>query len=173
MPSLKDVELDKLVNIPESFSPDCKWILGESPEIQNYFVSAGMKTIGVSAAGGIGRSLADMITKGFPNIDLYNLDISRFLGLHSNRKFLKNRGQEVPGLMCRIQYPLDEFQTGRNLRMSPMFSVLKENGAIFGQTMGYERPTYFNLKDRMGEFPFIFLCFIYNTRVKLMSLHLY
>lgn len=165
VPLLKDAELDKLVNIPESFSPDCKWILGESPEIQNYFVSAGMKTIGVSAAGGIGRSLADMITKGFPNIDLYTLDISRFLGLHSNRKFLKNRGQEVPGLMCKIPYPLDEFQTGRNLRMSPLFPVLKENGAIFGNTMGYERPTYFNLKDRMGEFFFFFI--FYRILMKL------
>lgn len=42
VPAFKDAELIKLSNIPEIFSPDARWILGESPEIQNYFVAAGM-----------------------------------------------------------------------------------------------------------------------------------
>jgi pyruvate dehydrogenase phosphatase regulatory subunit len=56
--------LSRVYNCPEAFSPDCKWILGESPEIQNYFVVAGMKTVGIAAAGGAGRAIADIITQG-------------------------------------------------------------------------------------------------------------
>lgn len=42
-----------------------------------------------------------------------------------------------------LQYPNNEFKTGRNLRMSPIYPKLKEAGAVFEQVMGYERPTWF------------------------------
>lgn len=45
IPTLSDVVLERLCNCPEAFSPDCKWIVGESPEIRNYYVAAGMKTV--------------------------------------------------------------------------------------------------------------------------------
>lgn len=79
------------------------------------------------------------------------MDISRFLGLHNNRKFLRDRVKEVPGLHYCINYPFSEYQTGRNLRMSPIYPVLKEAGAVFGQLMGYERPNYFDKKDYLDE----------------------
>ena len=150
VPQFKDAIVGRLSNGPEAFSPDCKWIVGESPEIQNYYVSAGMKTIGASASGGIGRAIADKIVKGYSNLDLHMLDITRFLGLHNNRKFLKDRCREVPGLKYKIDYPFDEFKTGRNLRMSPIYPSLKEAGAVFGQSMGYERPTYYDDRDKLG-----------------------
>ncbi|KAJ8922391.1 hypothetical protein NQ315_004336 [Exocentrus adspersus] len=75
---------------------------------------------------------------------MYELEVSRFLGLHNNRKFLRDRVKEVPGLHYGLIYPFHEFQTGRNLRMSPVYPKLKEAGAVFGQVMGYERPTWFD-----------------------------
>ena len=69
VPSLKNAILEKLCNVAEAFSPDCKWILGESPEIQNYLVAAGMKTVGISASGGVGRAIADIITQGISQIN--------------------------------------------------------------------------------------------------------
>ncbi|XP_021921510.1 pyruvate dehydrogenase phosphatase regulatory subunit, mitochondrial isoform X2 [Zootermopsis nevadensis] len=144
VPSLGDAVLERLCNGPEAFSPDCKWIVGEAPEIQNYYVAAGMKTIGISAAGGVGRATAELIVNGSSSYDMYELDISRFLGLHNNRKFLRDRVREVPGLHYAIIYPFHEFQTGRNLRMSPIYPKLREAGAVFGQVMGYERPTWFD-----------------------------
>lgn len=156
VPSFKDAQLERLSNALVAFSPDCKWILGEAAEIQNYYVSAGMKTMGVAAAGGIGRALADLMVKGHTFVDLHILDITRFLGLHSNIKFLKDRCKEVPGKHFQIKYPFDEFETGRNLRMSPIYPALKEAGAVFGQTMGYERPNYFDPNDKLGNFLFVF-----------------
>lgn len=66
-------------------------------QIQNYYVAAGMKTIGISAAGGVGRATAELIVNGSSSYDMYELDVSRFLGLHNNRKFLRDRVREVPG----------------------------------------------------------------------------
>lgn len=56
-----------------------------------------MKTVGISAAGGVGKAIADIITKGYSTLDLNEIDISRFLALHNNRKFLRDRVREVPG----------------------------------------------------------------------------
>lgn len=143
IPSLGNTILDKLCNGPEAFSPDCKWIVGEAPEIRNYLVAAGMKTIGISAAGGVGQATAELIVNGETSFDMYELEISRFLGLHNNRKFLRERVTEIPGLHYGINYPLLELKTGRKLRMSPVYPKLREAGAIFGQVMGYERPAWF------------------------------
>ncbi|XP_068972081.1 pyruvate dehydrogenase phosphatase regulatory subunit, mitochondrial [Bombus flavifrons] len=145
IPSLGNAILEKLCNGPEAFSPDCKWIVGEAPEIRNYYIAAGMKTVGISAAGGVGRATAELIVNGSTSLDMYELDVSRFLGLHNNRKFLRDRVKEVPGMHYALQYPHHEFKTGRNLRMSPIYPKLRAAGAIFGQVMGYERPSWFQL----------------------------
>ncbi|XP_018566910.1 pyruvate dehydrogenase phosphatase regulatory subunit, mitochondrial [Anoplophora glabripennis] len=144
VPSLKGAILDRLCNGPEAFSPDCKWIVGEAAEIRNYLVAAGMKTVGIAAAGGVGKATAEMIVNGETLFDMYELEVSRFLGLHNNRKFLRDRVTEVPGLHYGLTYPFHEFQTSRNLRMSPVYPKLREAGAVFGQVMGYERPTWFD-----------------------------
>lgn len=113
-------------------------------QIRNYFVAAGMKTVGISAAGGAGKAIADIIIHGYSKFDIYELDTSRFLPLHNNAKFLRDRIGEVPGMHYSIPYPFHEFKKGRNIRMSPIYPVLKSRGAMFGQTMCYERPNYFD-----------------------------
>ncbi|KAG8237170.1 hypothetical protein J437_LFUL017290 [Ladona fulva] len=70
-----------------------------SAKIQNYFVAAGMKTVGIAAAGGVGKATAEWIVNGAIENDMYELDIRRFLGLHNNRKFLRDRVKEVPVFM--------------------------------------------------------------------------
>ncbi|CAB3226428.1 unnamed protein product [Arctia plantaginis] len=143
VPSLNQMVLHKLCNGLEAFSPDCKWIVGEAPEIFNYHVAAGMKTVGISAAGGVGEATADEIIDGYTKYDMYELGVNRFLGLHNNKRFLRDRVKEVPGVHYGLPYPFHEFETGRNLRLSPIYPTLRDNGAVFGQVMGYERPTWF------------------------------
>ena len=55
---------------PESFTPDLAPIVGESPELKNYFVAAGLNSIGILSAGGLGRILAHWILKGSPDVDV-------------------------------------------------------------------------------------------------------
>ncbi|XP_012054584.1 PREDICTED: pyruvate dehydrogenase phosphatase regulatory subunit, mitochondrial [Atta cephalotes] len=153
IPSLGNAVLERLCNGPEAFSPDCRWIVGEAPEIRNYYIAAGMKTVGISAAGGVGRATAELIVNGSTSLDMYELDVSRFLGLHNNRKFLRDRVREVPGMHYALQYPHLEFKTGRNLRMSPIYPKLRDAGAVFGQVMGYERPSWFQPDHDYLEFP--------------------
>ena len=57
-----------------------------------------MKSIGVEAAGGVGKVTADWMIDGEPNQDLWDIDVKRFIGLHNNKQFLKERAREIPGL---------------------------------------------------------------------------
>ncbi|XP_049885226.1 pyruvate dehydrogenase phosphatase regulatory subunit, mitochondrial [Pectinophora gossypiella] len=153
VPSLQQATLHKLCNGLEAFSPDCKWIVGEAPEMFNYHVAAGMKTVGISAAGGVAEATADEIVQKYTKHDVYDLHINRFLGLHNNKRFLRDRVKEVPGVHYGLPYPFHEFETGRNLRMSPIYPTLRDNGAVFGQVMGYERPTWFEHVDKSKGTP--------------------
>lgn len=93
--------------------------------------------------GGIGKALCDILIHGYAKIDP-DVEVNRFLGLHNNRKYLKERVKEIHSIHYGIQFPNFEYEKGRKIRMSPIFPVLQENGAVFGQIMGYERPNYFD-----------------------------
>jgi len=146
VPTMKNAILERLSNGAEAFSPDGQWILGQAPELENYYVAAGMRSNGIASAGGVGTVIADWIVKGRPPFDMYGLDIARCLGMHNNKRFLRDRVKEVPGLTFSLNYPHTEFSTGRALRTSPIFPKLQIAGAQFGQVMGYERPMFFKLK---------------------------
>ena len=73
LPLLEDSFLGQLTNGPEAFSPDGQWIIGQSPELQNYYVAAAMRSIGAGAAGGVGEAIANHIVDGRPPFDMYNL----------------------------------------------------------------------------------------------------
>jgi len=146
VPTMKNSILERLSNGAEAFSPDGQWILGQSPSINNYYVAAGMRSNGIASAGGVGTVIADWIVRGRPPFDMYGLDVVRYVGMHNNQRFLRDRVKEVPGLNFSLQYPHTEFNTGRALRTSPIFPKLLAAGAQFGQVMGYERPMFFKLK---------------------------
>lgn len=63
-----------------------------------------MKTVGISAAGGVGLGTAQTIVNGYSQFDMYELDMSRFLGLHNNRKFLRDRVREIPGMYIFLKF---------------------------------------------------------------------
>ncbi|UYV76307.1 PDPR, partial [Cordylochernes scorpioides] len=143
IPSMEEVQVDRLWCRPKGFTPDCKWIIGQAPEVERYFVAAGLMSKGLECAGGVGKLTADWIVNGEVDMDVLNLDIRRFLSQHNNHLFLRDRIREAPGFHYNFHYPFSEFSTGRCLRMSPLYPRLYAKGAYFGQVMGYERPCYF------------------------------
>uniref|UniRef100_UPI00358FDB76 pyruvate dehydrogenase phosphatase regulatory subunit, mitochondrial n=1 Tax=Myxine glutinosa TaxID=7769 RepID=UPI00358FDB76 len=143
MPVLSDVHIRRLVNCPESFSPDMRCILGESPSVRNYFVLAGMNSSGTSLAGGAGRLLAEWIAFGSTSVDVWPMDIRRFSALQGSRTFLRHRVMEVVPLLYERLYHGVEFQTGRRLRTSPLYDRLDSQGARWTEKHAFERPKYF------------------------------
>lgn len=140
-------------NTPDNFTPDGRWILGESAEVTNYYVAVGTNGNSIQGAGGIGKAVAEMMIAGQPTQELFSFSIQRFLALHNNRQFLEQRVKEVVGHHYAIPYPNREYKYGRKLRCSPLFSVLEQRRAVFGTVMAYERALYFDTTHKRGQGP--------------------
>jgi glycine cleavage system aminomethyltransferase T/glycine/D-amino acid oxidase-like deaminating enzyme len=142
-PCLETAEIKMLLNGPESFTPDGNFILGESPELRNYFVCAGFNSAGIANSGGAGRLVAEWIVGGEPSTDLWDVDVRRFGAFTANRKALAARTGETLGLHYAMRWPRQELETARPLRTSPLYDLLAERGAEFGSRNGWERANYF------------------------------
>ena len=143
LPALEQTGIRKFYNGPESFTPDNQFILGESPEVDNFFVAAGFNSVGIASAGGAGRALAEWIVEGAPTTDLSTVDIRRFAPFHGNVQWLHDRVAEVLGLHYAIPWPNRELETARPFRRSPAYDRLVQAGAQFGSKMGWERANVF------------------------------
>ncbi len=142
-PCLETAEIKMLLNGPESFTPDGNFILGEAPELRNYFVCAGFNSSGIANSGGAGRLMAEWIVGGEPSTDLWDVDIRRFGPFTGNRRALAERTAETLGLHYAMRWPRQELETVRPLRTSPLYDLLAVKGAEFGSRNGWERANYF------------------------------
>ena len=146
-PCFETAEIKMLLNGPESFTPDGNFILGEAPELRNYFVCAGFNSAGIANSGGAGRLMAEWIIGGEPSTDLWDVDIRRFGSFTGNRKALSERTGETLGLHYAMRWPRQELETARPLRTSPLYDMLAERGAEFGSKNGWERVNYFRPRE--------------------------
>ncbi len=143
VPALESARVRKLINGPESFTPDGNFIIGEAPEVAGYFVGAGFNAFGIAACGGAGWALAEWIINGEPPYDLWPVDIRRFGGHHRDVRWVRERTLELYGKHYTIAWPHEQHESGRPLRRSPIYQSLRSQGACFGEKLGWERPNWF------------------------------
>jgi sarcosine dehydrogenase len=143
VPALEITGVRELINGPESFTPDGNFILGEAPELNGYFVAAGFNAFGIAAGGGAGKALAEWIVGGEPPYDLWAVDIRRFGPPHQDINWVRTRTEEMYGKHYTMTWPLEEHDSARPVRRSPLYTILKDQGACFGEKLGWERPNWF------------------------------
>ncbi|MBT4888132.1 MAG: sarcosine dehydrogenase, partial [Rhodospirillales bacterium] len=96
-----------------------------------------------AAGGGAGAMMAEWITEGEPSVDLFGLDVRRFGPHHNAKAFLYPRCIEMYGKYYHLHMPNEENQSTRGIRRSPLYDVLKDQGAVMGSKAGWERPNWF------------------------------
>lgn len=143
VPQLAETGVRKFYNGPESFTPDNNYLLGEAPNLRNFFVGAGFNSMGIASAGGAGRALAEWIVEGAPTMDLFAVDIRRFADFNNNPQWLHDRVKETLGLHYAMPWPNLELTSARPFRRSALYDRLAAKGAVFGSKMGWERANYF------------------------------
>ncbi len=143
VPMLSDVGWRSFFCGPESFTPDDQFHVGEAPEVQGYFVAAGLNSVGIQSSGGIGKVCAEWMHHGHSPLDLWGNDIRRMYPFMGTQAFAAERAEESLGLLYERHYPFRQFETGRNARLSPIHQRLTEHNACFGQVAGWERPNWF------------------------------
>ena len=147
VPLLENVGIRKFFAGPESFTPDTNTLLGEVPEIRNFFVCCGFNSIGIGSGGGAGKITAEWMMNGHINEDLFCYDIKRFQKFHSKLKFITERITETLGDLYGMHWPYKQHKTSRGQKFFPYHEELKKAGACFGASSGYERPMWFALNN--------------------------
>ena len=143
IPALEQAGIQKFFCGPESFTPDVRYHLGESTELKNCFVAAGLNSIGLQSAGGVGKVVAEWIRDGHPPLDLWEVDVRRNMPFQINRKYLRARVSESLGLLYATHWPFRQYETARGVRKSALHDRLARAGACFGEAFGWERPNWY------------------------------
>lgn len=143
IPLLKNAGIRHFMNGPESFTPDNRFIVGEAPELKNFFVAAGFNSQGILGSAGVGRALAEWIVEGQPTMDLSEIDIARFQRFQVNRRYLHDRTRESLGLLYAMHWPHRQVETARPVRETPLHSRLVQHNACFGEAAGWERANWY------------------------------
>jgi glycine cleavage system aminomethyltransferase T/glycine/D-amino acid oxidase-like deaminating enzyme len=150
VPELENLEVVRLINGPEAFTPDGEFILGES-DVRGFWVAAGFCAHGLAGAGGMGRLVAEWIVEGVPSLDVWEMDSRRFGRHYASREYTLARTIEVYSTYYDIKYPGQERLAGRPLRLSPTYARLEELGASFGEKSGWERANWFESNAVHGD----------------------
>ncbi|KAM4719186.1 sarcosine dehydrogenase, mitochondrial isoform 2-T2 [Anableps anableps] len=145
VPVLEQTGIKSTVCGPESFTTDHKPLMGEAPEVRGFFLGCGFNSAGMMLGGGCGRELAKWIIHGRPEKDMYGYDIRRFhSSLTDNTRWIRERSHESYAKNYSVVFPFDEPLASRNMRKDPFHEVLTEQGCVFQERHGWERPGWFN-----------------------------
>jgi glycine cleavage system aminomethyltransferase T/glycine/D-amino acid oxidase-like deaminating enzyme len=131
-----------------SMTPDGHPVLGETPEVKGLWSVAASW---IKEGPGIARAVAEWMNGQAPQIDLHEADVARFYAHQRTREHITARAQESFNKMYGIVHPMEQFESQRPTRRSPVFEQEWGLGAIFFETVGWERPYWYEGNDHLLE----------------------
>ncbi len=154
VPITEQIGIRKFFCGPESFTPDLLPIVGEAPELRNFFVAAGLNSIGILTGGGVGRTIAQWIVNGGPDVDITAMNIDRLHPYQANPEYRATRTVESLGLVYATHYPHRPTKTARGARLSPVHDRLAAQRACFRDVSGWEGADWYappGVEPQVGE----------------------
>ncbi len=156
IPAMENAGIKLLFCGPESFTPDHNYLMGEAPNIKNYFVAAGFNSLGILSSGGAGMIMANWIMNGHPPMDVFDADLRRTHAFQRNPKFLKDRVTESLGLGYQYHWPFRQYESARNVKKLVLHDRVAAAGACFGESAGWERPNWYAPKGVEPKYEYSF-----------------
>ncbi|MDA9207635.1 FAD-dependent oxidoreductase [Octadecabacter sp.] len=150
IPSCEDSGLKDDFNGPICYTPDGNPLVGPAPGLRNMWLAEGF-SFGITAAGGTGYYLAQMMVDGEAEIDMASLDPKRY-GDWMTTEFAARKNEECYDHVYILHHPDEERPACRPLRTSPAYDRQAARGAQFGWVNGWERPNYFGPLDAPDNF---------------------
>jgi dimethylglycine dehydrogenase len=150
IPSSETVGLKDDFNGPICYTPDGNPLVGPAPGLRNMWLAEGF-SFGITAAGGTGYYLAQMMVEGEAEIDMASLDPKRY-GNWMTTEYAARKNEECYSHVFVLHHPDEEREACRPLRTSPAYDRQKARGAQFGQVNGWDRPNYYGPVDAPETF---------------------
>ena len=142
-PFLGEAGIVKLVCHPDAMTPDANPLVGPVPGVRGLYMAAGLSLNGFGGAGGIGRTLAQLIVAGETDLDLHPYRPWRFGPVHRDHRYAAELAREAYKYYYFLRYPYDTDEWGRPKRTSALHTRMQDLSAVFGVKHGWERPDYF------------------------------
>ena len=142
VPILGTAGLSKVINGPIPYAPDGNPLIGPMPGVPNAF-EACVFTFGIAQAGGAGKVLAEWVTQGQTEWDMWSCDPRRFTAFAAEPDYCVAKGMEIYGHEYAIQFPRHAWPAGRDRKMSPIHDRIAALGAQFNAYNGWERATWY------------------------------
>ena len=143
LPLLETAGIQLFFNGPESFTPDDKFHIGATPEVEGVYIAAGLNSIGIQSSPAIAKILTEWIVNGYSSYDINGFDVLRNQDFQSVANYLHDRTTESLGLLYQMHWPFRQVETARNVRRSPFYDRLHKAKAVYGEVAGWERPNWF------------------------------
>jgi len=141
VPMLGTAGVNKVINGPIPYAPDGLPLIGPMPGVPNAF-EACVFTFGIAQAGGAGKVLAEWITEGQTEWDMWSVDPRRFTG-YTDNDYCIAKGMEVYGHEYAMHFPHHEWPAGRDKKLSPVHDKIRAQGGVMGAYNGWERANWF------------------------------
>ena len=141
VPLLEKAALTKVINGPIPYTPDGNPLIGPMPGVPNAF-EACVFTFGICQAGGAGKVLAEWITEGATEWDMWSCDPRRFTGFE-DPDYCVTKGMEVYGHEYAMHFPHHVWPEGRDKKLSAVHGRTAALGAQFGAYNGWERALWY------------------------------
>ena len=131
-----------------SLTPDGLPLLGETPEVKGLWSAA---AVWVKEGPGVGRAVAEWMTRGESEIDLQSSDIARFYDEQRTPENIKGRAAEGFNKTYGIVHPAEQWASNRGVRVSPFYEQEKKLGAVFYEAAAWERPHWYESNATLVE----------------------
>jgi dimethylglycine dehydrogenase len=152
IPSCEEAGLKDDFNGPICYTPDGNPLVGPAPGLRNMWLAEGF-SFGITAAGGTGYFLAQMMVEGEADIDMASLDPKRY-GDWMTTEFAARKNEECYDHVYVVHHPDEERPVCRPLRTAPAYDRQAKAGAQFGFVNGWERPNYYGPLDAPEKFDY-------------------
>jgi dimethylglycine dehydrogenase len=150
IPTSESVGLKDDFNGPICYTPDGNPLVGPAPGLRNLWLAEGF-SFGITAAGGTGHYLAQLMTAGEAEIDMASLDPRRYGGWMTT-EYAARKNEECYEHVFVLHHPDEEREACRPLRTAPNYDRQIALGAQMGQVNGWERPNYYGPLDAPADY---------------------
>ncbi len=141
VPLLGTAGVSKVINGPIPYAPDGLPLIGPMPGVPDAY-EACVFTFGIAQSGGAGRVLAEWITEGATEWDMWSCDPRRYTG-YADRDYCVAKGMETYGHEYGMHFPMARWPAAPDRRLSPVHEKIKAVGGQMAPYNGWERAEWF------------------------------
>ncbi len=152
IPQFKDVGIKKIICGPITHTPDDNFLAGPAPGLKNFWMFCGA-SIGIAQGGGAGKYMAQWMIYGDADINMLEFEPRRYMSW-ADKDYAIKKSSDQYRRMYFTPLPNESIEVGRPMKKTPIYNKLKELGAIYLDSYGWEKPCWFAKKGMKEKYSF-------------------